>query len=211
MAQKMLGVVGVLVMLSVLLCGPAQAHYYTKLVPGIPFTFFELEDLNHQRWVSTYLRGKPVVILTGHRYQKYEIMKWAENLRRDFWSSGAIHLLWVVNTSKFPFSTSRRTINDEWRRFNAPVPVVMDWHGVVGKSLRINYGIPNIIAIDAAGRFAFHEMHSFSPGAYASIADRINALLGATPGMLKPAAMTPVENRFSDQSPLKGGKKGDSY
>jgi len=193
-----------------------HAHYDYKLIPGMPFVYFELEDLNRQRWVSTYLRGKPVIILTGHRYQRYEILKWAENLKRDFWATGLAHLVWVVNLSKFPFSTSRQTIRDEWMRFGPPIPLLLDWHGVIGKALRVNYGIPNIIVLDSAGRFAFHEMHTFSPGAYASIVDRINAVVGASYGGMKPAIPTPNDGSFKDakyNTPTSippTGKKGDS-
>lgn len=192
----------------------AMAHYDYKLIPGMPFPYFEIEDLNRQRWVSTYLRGRPVVIITGHRYQRYEMLKWVEMLRRDFWGAGQIHLLWVVNTSKFPWTTSRSTVATEWRKFSPPVPLLLDWHGVVGHNLRVNYGVPNIIAIDAVGRLAFHEMHTFSPGAYSSVAQRIAGLITATPGMVKPAAMTPADGNFDDRRMAYGGlgrgKKGDS-
>lgn len=192
-----------LALLVVTFLSPAKgfAHEDYKLIPGMPFTYFELEDINRQRWVSSYLQGKPIIILTGHRFQRYEMLKWAESIKRDFWANGAIHMLWVVNLRHYPFSTSRGNVTDYWRRFAPPVPVLLDWHGVVGHSMRINYGVPNIIGIDAAGRLAFHEMHSYSPEVYAAVAQKIAALAGSTPGYLRAASPTPIENQFNDQVP----------
>ncbi|MGM0601253.1 MAG: hypothetical protein ACQETH_15695 [Candidatus Rifleibacteriota bacterium] len=170
------------------------AYRYKKIKPGMPFTHFDIEDIYHQRWVSTYLRGKPIIILTGHRYQRYEILKWAESFRRDFGLPGHVHLLWVVNLRKFPWSTSRGTIIKQWRDFNAPIPVLMDWDGIIGKSLKVNYNIPNIVVIDAFGRLAMHEMHTYNPEVYAAIAARIKSLLTINPGYVNsPAVPTPVQ------------------
>jgi hypothetical protein len=213
--QKDLRIFGMLLVFCVLLVVPrlcsAQSNPY-KMVPGMPFTYFDLEDVNRQRWVSTYLQGKPLIILTGHRHQKYEILKWAETLKRDFWLPGAIHLLWVVNTSKFPWSTSRRTVTDQWRHFGPPIPLLLDWHGVVGRSLRVNYQLPNIIGIDAGGRLAFHDIGIFHPVSYGSVAQKLAALIGMPPGTLKPVTPTPSDPAFSDMviPPLSKGKKGDS-
>ncbi|MDN5280594.1 MAG: hypothetical protein PWR01_4559, partial [Clostridiales bacterium] len=109
----------------------AGGYRYTKISPGMPFVHFDIEDIYHQRWVSTYLRGKPIIMLTGHRYQRYEILKWAETFRQEFGLPGHVHLLWVVNLRKFPWSTSRGTVIKQWRDFNAPIPVLMDWDGIV--------------------------------------------------------------------------------
>jgi len=156
-----------------------------KLVTGVPFAYFDIEDIYHQRWISTYLRGRPVIILTGHRYQRYEILKWAEALKREFGLPGMVHLLWDVNTSKFPWSTSRTTLINQWRSFSPPIPLLLDWHGTIGKALRINYNVPNIIGLDVDGRLAFHEIHTFTPEVYGAVALKIRALIGAGPGMIR--------------------------
>ncbi len=184
---------------------PAQAggYRYTKIAPGMPFVYFDIEDIFHQRWVSTYLRGKPIIILTGHRYQRYEILKWAETFRQEYGLPGHVHLLWVMNLRKFPWTTSRGTVIKQWRDFNAPIPLLMDWDGVVGKSLKINYNIPNIIVIDAFGRLALHEMHTYNPEVYAAVSAHIRSLLTVNPGYVAnpiPVQMVP--------SPI--GQQGDS-
>ncbi len=179
-----------LFLLTIFAVGSASArtYVYHKVQIGMPFVHFDLEDIYNQRWVNTYLRGKPVVILTGHRYQRYEILKWAETFRQEYGLPGHVHLLWVVNLRKFPWSTSRGTIMRQWRDFNPPIPLLMDWDGVVGKALRVNYNVPNIIILDAFGRLALHQMHSYNPEVYAAVSSRIRSLLTVNPGYAGVAA-----------------------
>lgn len=146
---------------------------YSKIYLGSPFIYFDLEDVYNQRWVSTYLRGKPVILLTGHRYQRYEILKWAESFRQEYLVPGNAHVLWVNNLRKCKWNTSRQTIYDQWRSFNSSVPVLLDWDGVIGKSLKVNYNVPNIIVIDSYGRLVMHEMHSYNPSVYSAISKKI--------------------------------------
>ncbi len=178
--------VTLLLALFMIPCAKADGYRYYKVSMGMPFVYYDIEDIYHQRWVSTYLRGKPVVILTGHRYHRYEILKWAETFRQEYGLPGHVHLLWVVNLRKFPWSTSRGTVIKQWRDFNAPVPVLMDWNGTIGKALRVNYNIPNIIVIDAFGRLAMHEMHTYTPEVYAAVSSRIRSLLTVNPGVANP-------------------------
>jgi hypothetical protein len=185
----------------------AQARYrYTKIQPGMAFVHFDIEDIYRQRWVSNYLRGKPIIILTGHRYQRYEILKWAETLRQEFGLPGHVHLLWVVNLRKFPWSTSRGTVRKQWRDFNPPIPLLLDWDGIIGKSLKVNYNIPNIIVIDAYGRLAMHEMHTYNPHVYSAISAHIKSLLNVNPGIAaQPSVPLPV-----NIAPAPVGQRGDS-
>lgn len=189
----------------------ARGYVYHKVSIGAPFTHFDIEDIYGQRWVSTYLRGKPIILLTAHRYQRYEILKWAETFRREFGLPGHAHLLWVVNLRKFPWSTSRGTVVRQWRDFNAPIPVLMDWDGAVGKSLRINYNVPNIILLDSFGRLALHEMHTYNPEVYAAISTRVKSLLAVNPVVgpyMSPMVAQPVMPGVAVTTP--GGRRGDS-
>jgi len=185
---KMICVVGLLIILSGV-SAPVFAHNrdnYFKIITGMPFVNFDIEDIFHQRWVSTYLKGRPIIILTGHRYKRYEILKWADFLKKDFGVSGLAHLLWVVNLHKVPWTTSRNTVINQWRSFTPPIPLLLDWGGVIGKALQINYEVPNIIVLDAEGRLAFHEIHSFTPEVYAAVASRIFALAQCSPSAIRP-------------------------
>jgi hypothetical protein len=147
-----------------------------KIFIGQPFKYFDLEDIYNQRWISTYLRGKPVIMVTAHRYQKYEVAKWADALRQEFATNGSAHVLWVVNMRKSPWNTSRKTILKEWLDLNPSIPVLMDWNGTIGRALRVNYRVPNIIVLDAYGRLAMHEMHSFNLEVYSAVSARIRTL-----------------------------------
>ncbi len=169
----------------------AELDNYRKHAPGMPFPFFDLEDLNHQRWASNFLRGRPVVILTAHRDLKYEVLKWAVALKRDFADYGYITLLWVQNLNHVPWNTSRKTVVDQWRSFQPPVPVLLDWHAVIGRRVRVNYKIPNIFMIDADGIFVDQEMHMFSPEVYMAVARKIHTLLGPAMGQAKMPTSTP--------------------
>ena len=193
----------------------AGGYVYNKVQQGAPFIHFDIEDIYHQRWVSTYLRGKPIIILTGHRNQRYEILKWAETFRQEYGLPGHVHLLWAVNLRKFPWSTSRATVIRQWRDFNAPVPVLMDWSGIIGRGLRINYNVPNIIVIDAFGRLAMHEMHTYNPEVYAALSARIMSLLSVNPGYAvgpgMQGGMLPTQPVPLGQIvPNPTGRKGDS-
>ncbi len=166
--------------LAILLCSPqsAKAHYcydspYGKVPVGTPFTYFDIDDLYNQRWVSTYLRGRPVIILTAHRYQRYEVQKWAEAFRQEYMIPQKAYVLWVVNLRKVPWNASRQTVYDQWRWFNPSVPLLLDWDGVIGRSLRINYNVPNIIVLDSYGRLVMHEMHTYNPSVYAAVSSKI--------------------------------------
>lgn len=199
--------------------GASAANYvYNKVQVGTPFVHFDIEDIYHQRWVSTYLRGKPIIILTGHRYQRYEILKWAETFRQEYGLPGHVHLLWVNNLRKYPWSTSRATVIRQWRDFNSPIPVLLDWDGVIGKGLRINYNVPNIILLDAFGRLALHEMHTYNPEVYAAISLRVRSLLEVNPGYtnLPPGmpGLAPGMPGITEPIPMgqlnPRGRKGDS-
>lgn len=197
----------------------AKSYVYNKVQVGAPFVHFDIEDVYHQRWVSTYLRGKPIIILAGHRYQRYEILKWAETFRQEFGLPGYVHLLWAVNLRKFPWSTSRVTVIQQWRDFNPTIPLLMDWDGVIGRGLRINYNVPNIIVIDAFGRLALHEMHTYNPEVYAAVSARIKSLLAVNPGYtsgvpsgMVPAGMVPITEPVAQGQilPTPSGRRGDS-
>jgi hypothetical protein len=180
---------------------PFQANAFDlKTYIGQPFKYFDVEDIYNQRWISTYLRGKPLIMLTAHRHQKYEVAKWAEAFRQEFGLPGTAHLLWIVNMRRCPWTVSKREVLNQWRAFNATIPVIMDWNGTIGRSLRVNYNVPNIIVLDAYGRLAMHEMHTFNFEVYSAVAARIRTLCSGVPNY--------VSAPFSYSAPK--GKKGYS-
>lgn len=184
MNKHSLNLLAVIIIMFSYVCGFTQTAQASdkKVYIGQPFKYFDLTDIYNQRWVSTYLRGKPVIILTAHRNQKYEVAKWAEALYKEFGTVGSAHLLWVVNMNHMPWTTSKREVIEHWRDLHPSIPVLLDWTGVIGRSIRVNYHIPNIIVLDVYGRLAMHEMHSFNFEVYSAVAARIRVLCSAIPG-----------------------------
>ena len=159
---------------------PVHNIYYCgchcKVKLGQKFGNFDITDIYNQRWISTHMLGKPVVILTGHRSVKYEINKWAERFRREFIDTGMAYVVWVNNLSKSRYNEVRATVYSEWRAFEPPVPLLCDWDGIINRSLKVNYNYPNIIVLDGNGRLMMHEIHNYNPCIYASISDCIRRL-----------------------------------
>lgn len=157
---------------------PLSLHAMSRKVEiGMPFVHFDIEDIYRQRWVSTYLRGRPIIILTGHRYIRNEIAHWGAHFAQEYGLRGDVHLLWVVNLRRRP--AGRAAIRREWYEFAPPIPLLLDWDGTIGRALRVNYNVPNIILIDAFGRLVMHEKHSFSPTVYNAVSARIKKLLSS--------------------------------
>lgn len=159
--------------------GDFPPFWIEKISPGQPFHPFVINDVGDRAWSLESLRGKPVILLTAHRDLRYDLRKWAEALNAEFGRSGQIHLLWVHNLSRFPWDVQEHHAKDLWQQFKPPVPVLLDWHSLVGRSLRICYDTPNLIAIDRFGRFAWHEQGPLTKAFYARIAERIRRLLAA--------------------------------
>lgn len=201
--RKVIKQLGILAIISILL-NPIIAHAQSikdniKVPIGGAFSYFDLSDINNQRWVSTYLRGKPTIILTGHRYQKYEILKWAEAFNYEYQRNNMAYVLWVLNLSKHPWNTSRETIFKQWRTFNTSVPLLLDWDGIIGKSLRVNYNIPNIIVLDSYGRLVMHEMMHYNEDVYRIVSNRIRGYVNEGMALSRP------------RKKQKKGRRGDSF
>lgn len=170
-------IISTLLVLTALFVAPIslEAHQpnIEKVRLGETFNYFELDDTIGQTWISTYLRTRPIIIVTGHRYQKHDISRWVESFAEEYQNTGRASVFWVANLSKFPWSTSRDTVAQQWRTICSSVPILLDWDGIIGRSLKINYNIPNIIVIDSCGRLVMHEMHTYSPQVYRAVSDKI--------------------------------------
>lgn len=152
-----------------------------KISPGQPLHPFVISDVGDRPWDLKALRGKPVILLTAHRSVRYDLRKWAEALNEEFGRPGLIHLLWVHNLSRYPWDLQEHHAKDLWQQYKPPVPVLLDWHSLVGRSLRVCYDTPNLIAVDAFGRFAWQEQGPYTKPFHARIAERIRRLLSRTP------------------------------
>ncbi len=151
--------------------------YIYKISPGGTFYPFTLEDLEKKNWSRNGMLGKPVIILTAHRSVRYDLRVWADRLKKEFADPGAITLLWVVNLSRYPWEASTEHPADEWNEFRPTVPLILDWHAIIGRHLRVDYSTPNIIGIDSSGNLAFHDKTPCTKEAYLLISAKIGNLL----------------------------------
>ena len=155
--------------------------YIYKLAPGEVFFKFDFEDLAGKRWTSQNLRGKPIVILTGHRYLRYDIREWARALKKDFSDKEKITLLWVANPSRLRWETLHENVIAEWKDFDAPIPLIPDWHSQIGRSLKIFYNSPNIIGIDSTGKLIFHDTLTCTKENFLLISEKIKRMCDKVP------------------------------
>lgn len=188
-----------------------------KVKLGEQFISFSFTDLNNKEWSSSKMLGKPVIILTGHRSRRWEIGKWAECLNKDFRQTGLANVIWVNDLIKSRYHCIRDEQYSMWRAFKSPVPVVFDWDGVVGLSLKVDYSKPNIIVIDQLGRLVMHEIKYFDYGVYASVSGCIKNLCqsqvvccASIPAYNPPACPILSDLALSSRVVPAGGKKGDS-
>ncbi|HEY9070840.1 MAG TPA: hypothetical protein VIV61_11345 [Candidatus Ozemobacteraceae bacterium] len=150
-----------------------------KRAPAQTFVEYDLTDLQGQRWNSRELRGKPVVILTGHRDIRYDIKTWALRLRDEFADAGSITLFYAVNLSQFPWTTEHEDAEAWWIEQRFPIPVVLDWHGLIGRALKIAYSTPNIILLDRDNRLVYHGTGPCEAVSWEYIRNMIRMLLAA--------------------------------
>lgn len=157
-----------------------------KRAPAQAFVEYDLVDLQGQRWNSMELRGKPVVILTGHRDIRHDIKRWAERLKHEFADAGSIALFYDVNLAQFPWTTEHEDAEAWWREQRFPISVVLDWHALVGRALKIVYGTPNVIILDRDNLLVYHGTGPCEPAAWELVRNMLRRLLadgGAKPNL----------------------------
>lgn len=155
-----------------------------KRVPAQKFVEYDLVDLQGQRWNSMELRGKPVVILTGHRDIRHDIKRWAERLEREFVDAGSIALFYDVNLAQFPWTTEHEDAEAWWREQRFPIPVVLDWHALIGRALKIAYGTPNVVILDRDNLLVYHGTGPCEPAVWELVRNMLRRLIadgGAKP------------------------------
>ena len=151
--------------------------YIRKIPPGQPFFSFRLTDLDNNLWNLPDLRGKPVVIITGHQELRYDLQEWATELKHRFADNQQIHLLWVVNLCRHRLTDRLAPARKEWQDFGPLIPCALDPHSQVSRGLRIEYDIPSIIGIDKDGYLAFHDMYPCNKASLALICAKISVLI----------------------------------
>lgn len=138
--------------------------YIRKVNMGDQFVPFNLVDLDGKTWSNkTYMR-KPLLIITGSWPLRHDLRKWANFLSMQYLTTTDV--LWVFNPGGTLFADHRRSAEQAFTEFKTSVPVAIDVHSYIGRSLKIDYDIPTIIGIDRLNRFRFCMASPFNkPGA----------------------------------------------
>lgn len=127
--------------------------YIRKINMGDQFTPFELVDLEGKTWSNrTYLK-KPFIIITGSWKLRHDLRKWADFLSLNYLLTAEI--LWVFNPCSTVFADHKKRSEEAFGNFKTSVPVAVDSHSYIGRSLKIDYDIPTIIGIDRNNRYMF--------------------------------------------------------
>ncbi len=127
--------------------------YVKKLAPGEQFTPFEIVDLEGRTWTNRRYLTRPLLLITGKWELRHDLRKWAEHLSLTYVLQADV--LWVFNPNKSWFEDRRKRSEEEFTEFNPKIPLLIDSHSLIGRSLKIEYDIPTIIGIDRNNRYQF--------------------------------------------------------
>jgi len=132
---------------------PFPPFYIRKVAVGGEFTPFELVDLDGKTWTNRPYLQRAIIFITGSWALRHDLRKWAAHISMRYLLTA--DTIWVFNPSGTEFADHRKRIQEKFCEFSTPVPVVIDEHSLIGRSLRIDYDIPTIIGIDRFNRLAF--------------------------------------------------------
>ena len=132
---------------------PLPPYSIRKIKPNEEFTTFEFRDLNGRLWTNRHGLQKPLIILTGKWAIRYDVRKWAHYLALKY--SYFCDIIWVFNPDSTEYANHRKKNEDALNNFNIAVPVVIDSHALIGRSLKIEYDIPTIIGITSKNTLGF--------------------------------------------------------
>lgn len=127
--------------------------YIRKVHLGDQFTPFELTDLDGKTWSNRSYMRKPVILITGSWKLRHDLRKWADFLNMNYLLKAEI--LWVFNPCSTMFADHRKRSEEAFGNFKTSIPVAVDSHSYIGRSLKIDYDIPTIIGIDRNNRYMF--------------------------------------------------------
>ncbi|GAB4272879.1 MAG: hypothetical protein Kow0029_12040 [Candidatus Rifleibacteriota bacterium] len=118
-----------------------------KLVP------FEINDLHGRSWSNKSFLSRPMIFITGNWKLRHDIRKWADYLSLNF--NNTVDVLWLFNPSGTEFADHQNRIESAFAKIRPPVPVLVDYHSLIGRSLQICYQIPTVIGLTRKNRLAF--------------------------------------------------------
>ena len=125
-----------------------------KISIGERFTPFELTDLSGRVWTNRTDLERPLLIITGKWALRHDIKKWARYLSYRY--VYYCDVLWVFNPDGTNFANHLEKTEKALGDVNGlAVPVAIDTHAIIGRTLKLEYDIPTIIGISKNNRLAF--------------------------------------------------------
>ncbi len=132
---------------------PLPPYSIRKLRTYEDFTPFELTDLSGKVWTNRKELDKPLLLLTGKWALRHDIRKWAHYLSMRYGSF--CDIIWVFNPDSTKYANHKERNEKALRNYTIAVPVVIDSHAIIGRSLKIEYDIPTIIGITRRNTLGF--------------------------------------------------------
>jgi hypothetical protein len=132
---------------------PLPPYSIRKVKTYEDFTNFEFQDLNGRIWTNRNGLERPMLILTGKWALRHDIKKWAHYLAFKY--NNFCDIIWVFNPDSTEFANHRERNEKALKDIAIAVPVVIDNHAIIGRSLKIEYDIPTIIGLTRKNTLGF--------------------------------------------------------
>lgn len=132
---------------------PLPPYSIRKIKTYEDFTHFEFQDLNGRTWSNRNGLERPMLILTGKWALRHDIKKWAHYLAFKY--NNFCDIIWVFNPDSTEFANHRERNEKALKDIAIAVPVVIDNHAIIGRSLKIEYDIPTIIGLTRKNTLGF--------------------------------------------------------
>ena len=132
---------------------PLPPYSIRKVHLDETFTPFEFIDLNGRTWTNRNELTRPFLIITGKWALRHDIKIWAHYLSYKYLNF--CDIIWVFNPDSTEFANHREENEKLLKSYAMAIPVVIDSHAIIGRSLRLDYDIPTLIGINRHNRLGF--------------------------------------------------------
>ena len=132
---------------------PLPPYSIRKVKTYEDFTHFDFIDLNGRTWSNRNGLERPLLILTGKWALRHDIKKWAHYLAYKY--HNFCDIIWVFNPDSTEYANHRERNEKALKDISIAIPVVIDSHAIIGRSLKIEYDIPTIIGLTRRNTLGF--------------------------------------------------------
>lgn len=134
--------------------GESFPPFYIKKVPlGCKMTPFTLEAISGEIFCNRSFISQPYLFITGSYRLRHDVRKWANHINMHY--ALYTEIAWIFNPARSKFTDKKNKTINAMNRIRMPLPVIIDSHSIIGRSLKIDYQIPSIIGISTDNRLMF--------------------------------------------------------